>query len=118
MSADTMKIGRQGERLAARYLWWRGYAILERNYRRGHHEIDLIAFHRSSKTLVFVEVKSRTSTEFGLPREYVNKNKQRFVKQAAMAYLGGCPKSYKTIRFDVIEVYMPQGRIEHLQNAF
>lgn len=110
-------IGRNGERRAARYLWWHGYAVLERNYRFGNHEIDIIARERRTNTLVFVEVKTRSKGSFGLPREAVHDKKQRFLRLAAAQYLRFC-ESEEKVRFDIVEVYADAGRIVHLKNAF
>ena len=68
-------LGRRGEAAAARYLWWRGYRIVERNCRTSLGEIDLVAVQR--RTVVFVEVKTRRTHETGHPLEAVTRQKQR-----------------------------------------
>ena len=108
--------GRLGEKLAAQYLQAQGYRILESRYRTRYGEADLIACTRD--TLVFVEVKARTSTSHGTPAEAVTAKKQRNVTMAAMAYLhkNGCLDA--PCRFDVVEVFLPDGQICHITNAF
>lgn len=77
-------IGKNGEDLAADFLQKQGYKIIERNFRTRGGEIDIIALHKD--TLVYVEVKTRTSHEFGLPEESVNYFKINFLKRAANFY--------------------------------
>ena len=74
MSAQSA--GRRGERLALRYLRRRGYRLLQRNYRHGRHEIDLVM--QDGDCLVFVEVKARSNIAFGTPAMAVGREKQRF----------------------------------------
>src|SRR6476620_6619518 len=70
------ELGRRGERLAGRYLKRRGYKVLYRNYRAsGGGEIDLVCRERATNTLVFVEVKTRSGIDFGMPADAVNKEK-------------------------------------------
>lgn len=126
----TTEIGRFGEDAAARYLKKKGFRILKRNFRASHNEIDIIAENKD--TLVFVEVKTRTSAptgaEFGTPAEAVTYSKQKRTIAAARAYL--CKSGYdKQIRFDVIEVYLERTprfairsltvkSLEHIVDAF
>lgn len=110
--------GKVGEKKAARYLKRKGYRILERNYRAGKHEIDLIAYDKREDCLVFVEVKARSESQFGLPGEAVNANKQRFLRLAALSYLKQIKGEESPARFDVIEVYFDKGDIRHIINAF
>jgi putative endonuclease len=76
--------GRRGEQLAARHLKRSGYIILARNYRTAGAEIDLIAL--DNDTLVFVEVKARGGTGFGLPQEAVDYDKRERIRRAALVY--------------------------------
>lgn len=114
--------GRWGESLAAAYLRKKGYNIVAANYRSRFGEIDLIAENR--RTLVFVEVKLRSSAQFALPREYVTAGKQTRLRQTAMLYLAALECDTRPARFDVIEIYAPQGMatkkpiIRHLEDAF
>lgn len=108
--------GRRSERLACRYLRKKGFRLIERNYRSGRHEIDLVM--RDGDTTVFVEVKARSSTDFGRPAEFVTAAKRRFLLLAAEAYLLENRLSGRPARFDVIEVYLPKQDIVHIENAF
>ncbi len=113
-------LGQRGEAAAARYLWWRGYAIVARNYRSLRNEIDLIAVHRG--TVVFVEVKTRSSHQAGHPWEAVTPIKQRRLVRAALAYLRRHDLLECATRFDVISVTWPPRafwpKIEHIPGAF
>ena len=113
-----MNTGRWGERLAAWYLMFHGCRILERNWRYGRYEIDIVAQERRTGVLAFVEVKTRSSTDFGLPRDAVTPQKQLFLTRAAQGYLKtwGDPDAFT--RFDVVEVYTKPLRIIHLPGAF
>jgi len=104
--------GDVGEELAAQYLKKNKYKIVERNYKNKIGEIDIIASQK--KTIVFVEVKARTTDAYGLPCEAVNSTKQRKIRLVAEEYL----KTHKAedIRFDVIEVL--DGEINHIADAF
>jgi putative endonuclease len=82
----TSEIGRQGEALACRFLWRRGFRILDRNYRGPHGEIDIVA--EKGGQIRFVEVKTRTSDSLGAPEERVDSEKQRRIRETAQLYLG------------------------------
>ena len=113
--------GAWGEALAAEYLRKNKYQLVAAGYRCKFGEIDLIVADK--KYLVFVEVKLRKSTEYGLPREFVNRRKQDRLRVTASMYLSQNPTKLQP-RFDVIEIYCPQGRetkapeIIHLEDAF
>ena len=113
-----MNTGKRGERLAARYLFFHGYRILERNYRFGRYEIDIVARERRTRRLVFVEVKTRSNTDYGLPRDAVDAKKQLFLTRAAQGYLKEHHIPDERIRFDVVEVYTDPRRIVHLPDVF
>jgi len=115
---DKRALGEWGEELTAQYLRKKGYTIVASRYRCRHGEVDLIA--RKKDVLCFVEVKTRTESAVGLPREYVDARKQQRIRTTAAFYLAAkeldCP-----VRFDVAEVYVDEtdkGRIEYLENAF
>ena len=112
-----MKLGQRGEDLAASYLQKQGYKIIQRNYKTMIGEIDIIA--RDRDDLVFIEVKTRESLEYGHPFESVNKNKRRKIANVAMLYLKRL-KDIPPCRFDVVSVYYEQGRAEFnlIQDAF
>ena len=113
-----MNTGRWGERLAAWYLFFHGCRILERNYRYGRWEIDIVARERRSGTLIFVEVKTRSAADHGLPREAVGPKKQLYLTRAAQGYLKTHDGFDVPTRFDVVEVYTKPLRIVHLPGAF
>jgi len=118
---DKRERGDWGEERAARYLRLHGYRVLERNFRCRQGEIDIIA--QKGDIVAFVEVKQRKNAEHGEAREFVTFSKQRRIIAAAELWLvkSGCELQP---RFDVIEIYAPQGtgtlfpRINHLENAF
>jgi len=112
-----MKTGAMGEELAVRHLRDRGYIIIERNYRTPLGEIDIIARHGGA--IVFIEVKTRRTGEFGMPFEAVNRRKQERMRRVALVYLkrlgGEVPA-----RFDVVSVMLDGGRasVDIIQDAF
>lgn len=114
---NTKQIGNYGETVAAKYLKRKGYKIIARNYSCKFGEIDIIA--QQDETLVFVEVKTRTSTLYGTPAEAVTYNKKQHIVNTAKYYIM-MSKYDGNIRFDVVEVYLVGGkaeRIEHIENA-
>ena len=110
-------LGKIGEKLAVNYLINKGYQILERNWRSGHKEIDIIAL--DGDTLVAVEVKTRKSNTFGEPDIAVGVMKQKMLIWAADAYV-----RYRNldvdVRFDIISiVFTDQDKhLEHIEDAF
>jgi putative endonuclease len=105
------ELARIGEEHAARFLRSKGYRVRERNFRTGSGEVDIIADH--GDTLVFVEVKARSSDEFGEPREAVTSWKQQRIIRAARGYLANRERRERLTRFDVVEVFItPQGRVQ------
>ncbi len=113
-----MNAGKWGERLAAWYLFCHGCRILERNYRYGRWEIDIVARERRTGVLLFVEVKTRSNTAFGRPADAVTAQKQLFLTRAAEGYLKTYDGFDALTRFDVVEVYTKPLRIVHLPGAF
>jgi putative endonuclease len=111
------EIGIGGEDLAAKYLLAKGYAILERNWRHGHKEIDIIAKWRDC--LVVVEVKTRTGTSFGDPVDSVTLKKQALLIRAAEAYLFEHDLDMD-VRFDIIVIEKKKAGsvLEHVPDAF
>ena len=110
-----------GERAARAYLEAKGLRFVGANLRVGRDEVDLLM--REGETLVFVEVKLRKDADLAQARESVTPAKQRKVRTAALRYLSQHPSQLQP-RFDVVEVYAPQGvetvlpTIYHLENAF
>ncbi len=119
INQSTHALGKSGERIALRYLKNKKYKILARNFRLFRGEIDIIALNIN--TLVFVEVKTRKSTDFGLPEESVTPSKQKQIKKIARGFLMRNNLQDAECRFDVISIHLDQGqeyRIRHIQNAF
>lgn len=114
------EIGLLGEHLAARHLRRSGRRVLYRNYRGLHRgEVDIVARH--GKTLTFVEVKTRTSTDFGRPADAVTTEKQGLIQRGALDWLRLLGNPRITIRFDIAEVVLIGGelpRINIMENAF
>ena len=111
---DNKIKGRGGEAQAAAYLKRKKYKILEMNFTAQTGEIDIVALQKD--TIVFVEVKSRFSVRYGLPREAVNEQKQRHIARTAEAYLQKHGLFGTPVRFDVIEV--GESGVNHIENAF
>lgn len=112
---ENKKIGNAGEDLACRYLEKRGYKILERNKHYSRFcEIDIIAEYKT--TLVFVEVKTRTTNDFGSPFEAITKSKYENIKKGIQFYLQ--EHKFQKHRIDVIGITLkPELKIEHLKNV-
>lgn len=111
------EVGRIGEELAARYLESLGYTIVERNFVATQGEIDIIA--KDGEELVFIEVKTRTSIQFGRPSEAVDEPKQKHLISTAKYYLYSKHLENEFVRIDVIEVYLRENkcRINHLKQV-
>ena len=119
--ATSKLAGTWGEALAAEYLRKKHYKIIANGFHSRFGEIDLIAQNR--KFLVFVEVKLRKSARFAQAREYVDTRKQDKLRVTASVYLSQYPTDLQP-RFDVIEIYAPEGmataapEIYHMEDAF
>lgn len=114
---NTLSIGNQGEQIAAEYLVKNGYNILHKNWRYKKLEIDIIA--RDKDELVIVEVKTRKNEDFEGPNDVVTKKKQKYLIEAAGAYIEEFDIDRET-RFDIIHI-ITQGmepKIEHIKDAF
>ena len=117
---EHLRRGVSGEKLAGRFLRRQGYKILYRNFRgRSGGEIDIVC--RDRDTLVFVEVKTRGSEEFGRPFEAVSRDQKRRISRGALAWLRMLANPDILFRFDVVEVIMATGtdpRVDLIRNAF
>ncbi len=111
---NTKQTGQAGEEQAALFLQQKGYQIVARNFRIPQGELDLVA--TTHKTLVFVEVKTRSYEAFGGPLAAVTPAKQKRLLLAALEYIKMKSPKFDSIRFDVVCV-LPNG-IEHIENAF
>lgn len=110
-------VGREGEALAANFLQQKGYEIVDRNWHYGPKEIDIVA--RDGDTMVFVEVKTRSTLAFELPQEAVTKKKMKNLVEAADAYMIQNNIDIEG-RFDIVAVLNgnPPKVIEHLEGAW
>ncbi len=112
-------LGKSGEEIALHYLEDKKYKIIAKSFRLFRGEIDIIAFDR--KTLVFVEVKTRKSRDFGLPEESVTPSKQQQIKKIAQGFLTKNNLHDVECRFDVISLSFNEKEgysIRHINNAF
>ena len=115
--AKHLILGQKGEDIAADYLERHGYIILDRNWRCGHKELDLVV--TKDNTVVFVEVKTRSSLDWGDPYEAVTDRKIRRIVNSADAYIRfNCIDM--DARFDIISIVVDGGvfKIEHIEQAF
>jgi len=112
---DKIKLGKEGERLAANFLAQKGFEVVYRNYRHRRAEIDLIV--QQDDWLIFVEVKTRSSSSFGEPEEFVTAKKVRMMYDAAEEYIYSVDwKGH--IRFDIISVKIGNPvEIVHFEDA-
>ncbi|MDF7814501.1 YraN family protein [Hymenobacter sp. YC55] len=118
MSTKAHQLGQAGEEAAAAFLVSQGYELLHRSYRHGRAEVDLVV-RRGEELLIFVEVKARSSNQFGYPETFVTERKKQLFRLAAehlqeqLNWLGD-------IRFDILAVTpAAEGlRVEHFEDAF
>jgi len=116
MTTKNKEVGAKGEEIAQQYLKKEGYEIIETNKRFSRFcEIDIIAKHKD--TLVFVEVKTRSSDFCGSPLEAITKTKYDNIKTGLFTYLQESKVKYKKFRIDAISVILnPSVKINHLKN--
>ena len=107
-------VGRQGEDAAIEYLQQQNYTILDRNFYCHFGEIDVVAW--DGEFVVFIEVKSRSNTSFGLPRQAVDWRKQKTIVKCAEYWLYRKKRVGVAVRFDVVEILA--GEINHIVDAF
>ena len=121
MNINTKKtnksIGNFGEKTACDFLKKQGYKIIETNYHYSKlAEIDIIA--KEKNTIIFVEVKTRSTTNFGHPFEAINYNKLQKILQAGLYYLQNTKEKYTDYRIDIISILGTKNpKIEHLKNV-
>lgn len=113
---NNRQIGAMGEDIAKNYLIENEFTILEQNYRNKIGEIDLIA--KKDNEIVFVEVKSRNNLNYGYPSEAVNMKKQYKILNTSKVYISSNKLNNSRLRYDVIEVYLKNNNINHIENAF
>ena len=113
------ELGRRGERIAERHLLARGYRLVERNWRCRHGEIDLVV--RDADALVFVEVKTRSTTRFGHPFEAITPVKLARLRRLAGLWCDAHPEQRGRVRIDAVAVLAPRDaepHVEHLAGVF
>ena len=115
---EKKELGKKGEEKALRFLKKKGYRIIEKNYVCKMGEMDIIA--KDKDTLTFIEVKTRTSAEFGPPQLAVNSSKQRQLSKVALNYLKEKQLEEVRARFDVVAILLGQKgeQIELIRDAF
>ena len=114
----NQSLGKAGEDAAAVYLKGKGCRILKRNFKCRLGEVDIIAC--DGATICFVEVKTRSSEDFGVPQEAVSRKKQAQISKAALYYLKTKKLFEKSARFDVVSVLYKDNvpKIDLIENAF
>lgn len=118
MSAARQELGELGERIAERWLRRQGWRVVQRRFRNGHRDIDLVMEREG--TVAFVEVKARSGLQFGDPVEAVNWSKQKELARSASVWIDRHGRAAESYRFDVVGVLV-QGdrvRVRHVPNAF
>jgi putative endonuclease len=114
VTARRQALGQEGEALAASWYEANGYEVMDRNWRCREGELDLVV--RRQRTIVFCEVKTRTTAAFGLPQEAVTHDKRQRIRQLAARWLVDSPVRPRQIRFDVAAVL--DGHLEIIEGAF
>ena len=112
------RLGRRGEDAACDLYRRLGFQVVERNYRSGRGELDVVA--RRGDVLVFCEVKTRRSDEWGTPAEAVDRTKQARLRKLAAAWMAERRPGYVDVRFDVVSVIVRGDRtdVTHVPDAF
>ena len=118
MSAARQAFGELGERIAERWLRRSGWRVIQRRFRSGHRDIDLVM--ERDGTVAFVEVKARKGASFGQPVEAVNWKKQKELTKSAQVWIDRHGRSSEVYRFDVVGVLVSDGRVRvrHVPDAF
>jgi len=109
-------LGKEAEKRGEIYLKKLGYKILDKNYTSPFGEIDIIA--KENKELVFIEIKFRSSNDFGMPKEFVGKNKQSKIIKTALQYIKNRNLGKIGIRFDVLSMGPDLKETELIKSAF
>ena len=118
MSAAKQELGVLGERIAERWLRRQGWRVVQRRFRSGHRDIDLVV--ERDGLVAFVEVKARRGLQFGDPVEAVNWSKQRELARSASVWIDRHGRPTDSYRFDVVGVLVDgeRVRVRHVPNAF
>jgi putative endonuclease len=113
-----LDLGRDGEQIAKDFLEGAGYRILAQNWRYGRAEVDLIASH--DQKIIFIEVKTRRSTDHGAPEDFVDWKKEKQLEFASSAYIERLNHQGE-IRFDIIAIVFENKdlyQLNHIEDAF
>jgi len=118
LTERRISLGKRGEGIAVSYLRGLKYKIVERNYTCKFGEVDIIA--KDKKTFTFIEVKTRSSLEYGHPYQMENKKKQHQISKVALNYINKNNLQNLDARFDVVAVHISEGgeKVELIKNAF
>ncbi len=110
-------IGEEGEKIAVNYLKSKGYLVHHTNWRMGHLEVDIVA--EDGEELVFVEVKTRSSDDYGKPEEAVDEKKEKDLITAAGVYLESLSLEVAA-RFDIISIILNEEKssLNHFEDTF
>lgn len=114
---DRQSLGQFGEQIAADYLKNQGYEIISKNFRTRYGEIDIVV--RDGRTLVFIEVKSRSSVKFGTPEESITRDKQNKLRLMSAYFLSKNKLQHESHRLDVIGIIFEgsKARLRHQKNV-
>ena len=118
MSTARQAFGELGERIAERWLRRRGWRVIQRRFRNGHRDIDLVV--ERDGVVAFVEVKARKGPEFGGPVQAVHHRKRRQLERSALVWIDRHGQKAESYRFDVVGVLVDGAavRVCHVENAF
>ena len=118
MSAARQAFGELGERIAERWLRRRGWRVVQRRFRNGHRDIDLVV--ERDGMVAFVEVKARRGEEFGGPVQAVSWRKRKELERSALVWIDRHGREAESYRFDVVGVLLKGAdvRVCHVENAF
>ena len=118
MSTARQAFGELGERIAERWLKRQGWRVVQRRFRSGHRDIDLVVEREG--TVAFVEVKARRGCRFGDPVEAVNWSKQKDLARSASVWIDRHGRPSESYRFDIVGILVDgdRVRIRHVPNAF
>lgn len=119
MNSQKIDEGRAGERIAAEYLVKKGYKVIDKNFHARNGEIDIIAI-QNNNILVFIEVKTRGSQEFGEPLEAINYRKLKSLIRVAQYYKLMHPRLPEQLRIDAVSIKLSENKkpivVEHIEN--
>jgi len=112
-----IQLGKEGEDIAVKFLLSKNHKILARNWRISHLELDIVT--KFEDLIVFVEVKTRSSSAFGMPETFVTYKKQKHIAKAAQAYLNKY-RIKSEIRFDIISIILNEKhrKLKYIKEAF